>query len=432
MPGLVGGLLTGSLVALPLGLIGCDGEALRTPRSWQRIFPTFTAPVHELVRDPHDPRVIYAACGRQALIQGRQLGGVLRSVDRGELWVEASRGIPATAEVLALAFAPPGFVAASESEEVGAPSAASREFPASPESRVSPPSPEFTAGLLAGTRGAGIFVSDSGGASWWRLGEPDISIDWWRLTVQALQPLPASTTGEAPAVAAGTREHGVFVSEDGGRTWEPRNQGLHFLTIQDLTLDAQGALLASTWYGGVYRSRDRGRSWEPLASGHSRLSVSSVVIADDGTLWIGLRNGGLLSAMSDDGEPSPTLRPAGESAIQGAGVLSMAVRGEGVVAGTSGRGVVFGRLGGSFERVAKGLDNTTVSAVLLDPDFPGRVIVGTWGGLYQAVPRHPRWVSGALPAVLLGLLLAAAAAAWRRSAAAAAGRIQRGLERHQP
>ena len=382
------------MALLLLMLSSCEGSTLRAPQRWEPVFPTFAAPVHQLLRDPTDPRRIYAACGRQSITRTEHFGGVLRSTDRGERWVQASRGIPTTAEVWSLAFAP------SELLSTG-------QTPDKPAEKVPI--------LLAGTHGAGLYASTSDGSRWLPWGRTDDTVDWERLTLQTILVLPGDPVG----VAVGTKGRGVLVTEDHGQTWEHRNQGLLNLTIQGLTVDGEGNLLASTWYGGVYRSNDRGLSWSPLNPAYERIAVSSLT-ADGNVLWVGLQNGGLYAVTSGvEGGPY-TFESQGSSLLDGVGILSIGAGAGRVVVGTSGHGVAIGRRGGRFVAVTEGLKNKTVSAVLLAPDKPDEVILGTWGGLYRSVPAHPLWIPAVALALLASLILVSALLVWRRSVPALA------------
>lgn len=80
---------------------------------------------------------------------------------------------------------------------------------------------------------------------------------------------------------AATRDEGVFVSQDGGRSWDPRNGGLpHHDTIRlhahpnspDIawvSLLSSPEKTADGIYlpGGIYKTMDYGRSWHPLNTG---------------------------------------------------------------------------------------------------------------------------------------------------------------------
>ena len=387
----------GAIALLALLTVACVVEP-RPPRGWERVYPAFTAPVHALIRDPVDPWVIYAGCGWQAMSSSRQIGGILRSADRGETWIPADRGLPPGVEVLSLGIAPARFV---------------DESPA----------------LLAGTQSAGLFSSTDGGTTWRPLADVEgdggsDGPDWSQTPVQAILGL----TAEPPAVAVGTPGLGVLVSADGGRTWDRRNEGLHNLTIQGLLAAPDGTLVAATWYGGVYRSADLGAHWRSLDPEVERLAVTAAAIGPGETLWLGLQNAGLL-ARARDGEP---FVPQGSDLLETVGILSVEVTTDRVVVGTSGQGAAVGRVGGRFTRVIEGLENTTVAAVLVDPTDPREIVLGTWGGLYRAVP--PR---SYLPAIVLGSvvglgLIATLATAWHRSVGAEARRLFHDIGRLQP
>jgi photosystem II stability/assembly factor-like uncharacterized protein len=82
---------------------------------------------------------------------------------------------------------------------------------------------------------------------------------------------------------------GVFVSADGGRTWEDRSDPRMRFWAKDLVVDP-GDKAQNTWYAGVflawgaagsgrqpglYRTRDRGKNWALIAD--SRVSAGGVL-----------------------------------------------------------------------------------------------------------------------------------------------------------
>ncbi len=402
-------LLLLAIIALQLASSseGLWSGGFRPPQGWQRVFPSFGAAIHDLLRDPDNPQVIYAACSWQSLSPTEQTGGVLRSNDHGISWVEANQGMPRDAEVLALAVVPPGFAG---------------ESPA----------------LLAGTRRAGLYLSGDGGNSWQQLpGSLPFAAErqvvestraeqsgWERLTVQTLVALP----DVPPAVAIGTMSHGVLVSTDAGASWEEQSYGLSSLNIQALVLDSEGALLAGTWYGGVFRSEDRGRQWTRIYPGEKERVVVSALTMSGDTLWVGLQNGDLYArSLTDQSAPFVA---EGKEFTESVGILAIRSAGRQVVVGTGGMGTLIGERGGAYTLVDDGLDNKAVSAVLLpDPDGPGEILIGTWGGLYRSIPRSwavPVALGAALGAALYALASLAAVTgfrAWQHSVPAAAGAI---------
>ena len=141
--------------------------------------------------------------------------------------------------------------------------------------------PDDDSTLLAGTAGAGVFLSTDGGAHW-----KDSNQGLTDVVVQALAFDPAN-----PDLAyAGTSGSGIFKSSDGGLKWEPINQGLTEPRVETLLIDPSdpGRLYAGTFGGGVFKTTDGGASWaaargglpplspDPLAAGGSFQSVGPV------------------------------------------------------------------------------------------------------------------------------------------------------------
>jgi ligand-binding sensor domain-containing protein len=75
-----------------------------------------------------------------------------------------------------------------------------------------------------------------------------LSDDLNGMVVNALLVDPISPT----TLYAGTQK-GVFVSEDGGISWQPLDASLPSLDVRSLAIDpASGRLYAGTWGGGVF------------------------------------------------------------------------------------------------------------------------------------------------------------------------------------
>lgn len=73
---------------------------------------------------------------------------------------------------------------------------------------------------------------------------------------------------DADVVVAGTHSGGLFVSDDGGTTWERRTNGLEIEHVFSLACaprpDGGTTLYAGTQPVGVFRSDDLGRNWTAL------------------------------------------------------------------------------------------------------------------------------------------------------------------------
>lgn len=115
--------------------------------------------------------------------------------------------------------------------------------------------------LLVGTRN-GVAVLERDGA------RRD-----WRLSQRALEGQHISSLLVEPtsgAVFAGVHWGGLFVSQDGGRTWEPRSDGItqqHVFTVRlQVRPDGRTRVYAGTEPVSVYWTDDLGRTWHDLPS----------------------------------------------------------------------------------------------------------------------------------------------------------------------
>lgn len=176
--------------------------------------------------------------------------GLYRSLDGGDAWTD--EGVPA-APVAAVA--------------------------ASPDGRT----------LYAGTVDpADVYGSECGGDGWTRCDGlrrfPDR--DRWDNFTGGARVRALRTDPDAPGrVVAGVEAVGVFVSGDGGESWERRSRGVH-QDVHDLLDLGDGAWVASTGRG-LYRTDDAGRTWLRLDTDRDRFwySYYREAFAHDGVLY---------------------------------------------------------------------------------------------------------------------------------------------------
>jgi photosystem II stability/assembly factor-like uncharacterized protein len=122
------------------------------------------------------------------------------------------------------------------------------------------------------------------------------------------------------AILAGSYEHGLFRSADGGASWSRVEAGLTASTIRCLEPEPGGALFAGTEPARIFRSGDGGANWSELdgitrIDGHERwflpysprAGALRNIYATPGRLFASVEVGGLLQ--SDDGGASWTLSP---------------------------------------------------------------------------------------------------------------------------
>ena len=138
--------------------------------------------------------------------------------------------------------------------------------------------------LYAGVDPGALFTSDDGGSTWElnrALWEQPSRAEWFPgaggLMVHSICPWP----GDPDRLAIGISAVGVWVTEDGGRSWDVGNAGIVPRYLPEEARDqplgrcvhnmhrapSQPERLYMQFHGGVYRSDDAGRSWTSIADG---------------------------------------------------------------------------------------------------------------------------------------------------------------------
>lgn len=136
----------------------------------------------------------------------------------------------------------------------------------------------FNNKMWIGSQNQGASFSSNQGASW-TASTKNLVVFGSAKQINALAPLPGSTTGLAAALSQGA----VF-SSDGGATWTYPTQGLPVTTICPLgtctkqpvysLASVTGAILAGT-EAGVYRSTDGGVNWSANGLASSKITALS-------------------------------------------------------------------------------------------------------------------------------------------------------------
>ncbi|MEW6752876.1 MAG: choice-of-anchor D domain-containing protein, partial [Candidatus Latescibacterota bacterium] len=126
--------------------------------------------------------------------------------------------------------------------------------------------------VYAGSFGRGVFVSADGGLTWQPGGTPLGGEIVFTLATSALEP---------GAVYAGTGT-GLYVSSDAGRTWAPLGTPLQGQSVRSVHVSSRaedaGHLVAGTFGGGVWQSTDQGRTWRQTNQGLGDLAVRHLAV----------------------------------------------------------------------------------------------------------------------------------------------------------
>jgi photosystem II stability/assembly factor-like uncharacterized protein len=224
--------------------------------------------------------------------------------------------------------------------------------------------------VLAGTADRRVLRSADGGTNWSSAlhGIPGMQ-------VSSLATLP----GKPGTVCVGT-DDGFAISQDSGRTWEPRSIGLAptasagsvtpRIEISALLADAkhQGTVFLSLVGQGLYVSSDEGSRWKSVQPGPATPWIDSLAQdASAGTMYAGTDTDGVV--VSHDGGTS--WLPSGKGlstvfSVSGA-VNTLAVAADGTVyAGTVSRGAArSGDGGASWQRLNNGLPDIDVRHIIV-------------------------------------------------------------------
>ncbi len=151
-----------------------------------------------------------------------------------------------------------------------------------------------------------VQISSDGGHTWEEL--IDLPFQGASVSRIVVHPEDANT---AWAAAAGD---GVFITIDGGKSWEDRSAGLDSKLIMDLAVDHQNpnVLYAATSNGGVFKSEDGGLTWSRRSTGMDPNERVSAIVVDPvrpevvyaGTKFSGVylsKDGGISWRLLNDG-----------------------------------------------------------------------------------------------------------------------------------
>lgn len=199
----------------------------------------------------------------QTLFAGTNGGGVFKTTDGGQSWVEVKSGLTnLTVYVLGI-------------------------------------SPAFTSDnlIMAGTNYSGLFRSTDGGASWAQMPSPLNSGE-----IRAIVFSPAFAADRTLYVSRGNTD-ALYRSTDGGATWTDIRGNIGSVSVGAVAVSpafsADNTVIALT-SAGVYKSTNRGNTWTAINTGLSSTALAdlrtlafSPAYASDQTLFLGTGRAGI-------------------------------------------------------------------------------------------------------------------------------------------
>ncbi len=209
---------------------------------------------------------------------------------------------------------------------------------------------------------------------------------------------------------------GVFISKDGGRTWQDSSDGYSGAQVWGIAIDqSEPAYVFSASKNGVHVSFDAGSTWHGRISGGWINNVSAVAIDPDdrsnilaareidGRIWLSSDGGFTWNTVLDPlGEDTPTGRrtvydieytsSSFEIVYAVAGIGSLTVS---PPRGTMGPGVFKSIDGGqTWQTINQGLENTTLNIfdIAIHPESSDIAYIGTLDhGVYRSTNGGESW-----------------------------------------
>ena len=216
-------------------------------------------PIYELVINPHNPAMLYAAA----------LRGLYRSNDSGKTWVAISDEKLGVCRAFAMDTSNPEVIYAYfgletrkifKSVDSGANwTSILLPVPATDITKLIVDPSDSTI-IYAGTIQQGVYRSVDGGKQWETVkrGLPTRA----RVSVLVIDPI------NQKMIYAGT-DVGVFISTDRGDNWYSSNTGLPKSSVRSLAVNPKkpNIIYAGTAGHGIYKSIEGGENWEPINTG---------------------------------------------------------------------------------------------------------------------------------------------------------------------
>jgi photosystem II stability/assembly factor-like uncharacterized protein len=254
---------------------------------WKLISPQGSTEIHEVESvaiDPYDANTIYAGTWHLPW----------KTTDGGANWHNIKQGLIDDSDVFSIIIDPSrptvvytsacsGIYRSDSAGELyrkvqGIPSTARR-------TRVLMQDPSDRKTVYAGTT-EGLYKTTDDGVNWSRMTGPDVIIN--DIYIDPSNP---------QHVLLATDRSGVLQSRDAARTFVASNSGFSQRQVAALLVDAKhpgtiyAGVLNDKGYGGIFVTEDSGKSWQQRSEGLNGKDVFTLAEAEDGTLLAGTEHG---------------------------------------------------------------------------------------------------------------------------------------------
>ncbi len=208
---------------------------------------------------------------------------------------------------------------------------------------------------------------------------------------EAVPPLPAkllygslATIGDN--VYAGSTTAGVYLSQDKGVNWTPKNIGdTKPRRVKDIALSGNNIFVATS-DSGVYRSNDMGDTWINLLDGLVSLEVNAIA-ASENNIFAGTNAAGIFYS-SDNGD-TWVERNNGISNLE---ITKIAIDGENIFVGTNGGGMFYSNnMGNDWTPINEGLSESEIIQVRSLDLNGNNVAISTEEGIFTSKDLGLTW-----------------------------------------
>jgi photosystem II stability/assembly factor-like uncharacterized protein len=238
--------------------------------------------------------------------------------------------------------------------------------------------------IYIGTSHGEVYVSEDGAKSW---RNPHGSLPFPGFVVKNLE---FDMHGRLWMSGWGVWGGGIVaVSEDAGRNWVRRDQGLDGVAFRAMALGKNDPdLVVVGGLHGVWRSRDAGKSWARISD---RENVDSLAIdpRSDDTIYVGTYR---QAWRTDDGGKS--WKHIAEGMVLDTDVFSINIdpnNPDDVWLGTCGWVYHSPNRGDNWTRYRDGFDNRRIHVTARDVINPSCIYAGSVAGLYRTLDRGAKW-----------------------------------------
>jgi photosystem II stability/assembly factor-like uncharacterized protein len=175
--------------------------------------------------------------------------------------------------------------------------------------------------IYAGTLGGGVYLSTNDGTSWTQVNDGLIDTEINTMLVSENK------------IYTGTERSGIFLTTNNGSSWMPTSSGLtDSYSIRSFAVKEPNIFIGTNY--GFFRSTDRGVSWIKKNNGIYN-SINTIVVSGT-NIFLGTAGDGIYLSTNNGDEWTPV-----NNGLMHTGILSLAVSGTTLFAGTAGGGGVY-------------------------------------------------------------------------------------------